>query len=74
MYAVLLTIEGLWLADVITKGAVSRAIEPHLYRARTKLAGWLTTMHHDRELSDAGREVVVEAMTILHDHNHDQGA
>lgn len=71
VYAVLLTIEAVWIADVISRGALSRAVEPQAARLRGWLRGRLQAVEHERQLRIAGRHVVFEAMTIAQEEgNH----
>lgn len=72
MYGLILTIEGLWIADVVTHGAVSRALEPQVRRAQQWLRDRLADLEEERRIRIASRHVVFEAMTITQEEGHTQ--
>src|SRR4051794_29541203 len=66
VYAALVAVELVYVADVMTHGAVLRVIEPHARRAhaaaRAAVRELVTAVRLEREIRLAARHVVFEAI------------
>lgn len=64
-YSAVVAVEVAYVADVLTHGAVSRAVEPFYWRARTALTSTVAGWQREREIRRAERHVYWAAVEAL---------